>query len=63
VSKIDWVDPKLKAPPTKVRPLLLVSAAGSPPDAQLMDKSEVVVGYWTGGQFRQKRDQRAIRPI
>jgi hypothetical protein len=63
MSKSDWVDPKLKALPTKVRLLLLVSAAGNPPDAQLMDKSEVVVGYWTGGQFRQKPDQRAVRPI
>jgi hypothetical protein len=31
---------------------LIIDAAGNPPDAQLMDKSEVVVGYWTGSSFR-----------
>ena len=39
-------------PPIKERLLLIVSAAGKPPDAQLMGTSEIVVGYWTGSTFR-----------
>jgi hypothetical protein len=46
---------KLK-PPAKERLLLIVSAAGSPPDANLMGQSEVEVGYWTGDDFRLMHD-------
>jgi hypothetical protein len=41
-----------KNPPAKERLFLIVSAAGQPPDANLMDKSEVKIGYWTGDAFR-----------
>jgi hypothetical protein len=39
-------------PPAKERLLLIVSAAGLPPDAKLMGKSEIELGYWTGDAFR-----------
>jgi hypothetical protein len=42
-----------KNPPAKERLFLIVSAGGQPPDAKLMDKSEVKIGYWTGDAFRQ----------
>ena len=32
--------------------MLIVSAAGEPPDALLMGKSEILIGYWTGEYFR-----------
>jgi hypothetical protein len=39
-------------PPQKERLLLIVSAAGQLPDGQLIGKSEVKVGFWTGDAFR-----------
>jgi hypothetical protein len=39
-------------PPAKERLFLIVSAAGHPPTLELMDKSEVAIGYWTGDAFR-----------
>jgi len=51
MANIEWLRSD-QQPPVKERLLLIVDAAGSPPDAQLMDKSEVVVGYWTGSSFR-----------
>jgi hypothetical protein len=41
-----------KNPPTKERLFLIVSAAGLPPDAALMGKSEIEIGYWTGDSFQ-----------
>jgi hypothetical protein len=49
---IDWVMPGEEPPPTNRRLLLIFSAAGEPPDAQLMGMSEVVIGFWTGDHFR-----------
>jgi len=34
------------------RLLLMVSAAGEPPDARLMDKSGIFIAHWTGTEFR-----------
>jgi hypothetical protein len=39
-------------PPAKERLLLIVDAAGDPPDLNLLHKCEVTVGYWTGSMFR-----------
>jgi hypothetical protein len=39
-------------PPAKERLFLIVSAAGSPPDASLLGKGEIEIGYWTGDTFR-----------
>jgi hypothetical protein len=39
-------------PPAKEPLLLIVSAAGLPPDVSLMGKSEIEVGYWTGDMFK-----------
>jgi hypothetical protein len=41
-----------KNPPAKQRLFLIVSAAGQPPTLELIDKSEVAIGYWTGDAFR-----------
>jgi hypothetical protein len=49
---IDWRAYPLRIPPAKERLLLIVSAAGFPPDAQLEEKSEIEVVYWTGDSFR-----------
>jgi hypothetical protein len=51
-SIIEWFECAERRPPTKERLLLIVSAAGEPPDSQLMNKSEIVIGYWTGEYFR-----------
>ena len=51
-SIIDWFKCGEQQPPTRERLLVIVSAAGEPPDSQLMDKSEIVIGYWTGEYFR-----------
>ncbi|MGY4624563.1 hypothetical protein [Bradyrhizobium sp. USDA 4486] len=45
----------------KERLLLIISAAGQPPDARLLGKSEVTVGFWTGDSFRHLED--GERPI
>lgn len=51
--EINWIATNNKRlPQDKQRLLLIVSAAGSPPDARLIGKSDVVVGYWTGDAFR-----------
>jgi hypothetical protein len=47
-SIIDWFKCGEQQPPTRERLLLIVSAAGEPPDSHLMDKSEIVIGSWTG---------------
>ena len=51
MTTIKWMaaDPN---PPVKERLLLIVSAAGQPLDVQLMGKSEIKIGYWTGDTFR-----------
>jgi hypothetical protein len=41
-----------KRPPAKERLFVIVSAAGRPPTLELMSKSEVTIGYWTGDAFR-----------
>jgi hypothetical protein len=51
-SIIDWFKCGEQQPPTRERLLLIVSAAGESPDSQLMDKSEIVLGYWTSEYFR-----------
>jgi transcriptional regulator with XRE-family HTH domain len=51
-SIIEWFECGERAPPTRERLLLIASAAGEPPDSQLMNKSEIVTGYWTGQYFR-----------
>jgi hypothetical protein len=49
---IEWIRYGQEQPPIQERLLLIVSAAGEPPDALLMGKSEIFVGYWTGEYFR-----------
>jgi hypothetical protein len=49
---IEWFGVDEKRPPKNERLLLIVSAAGEPPDAQLMDKCEIAIGYWDGNDFR-----------
>jgi hypothetical protein len=49
---INWIKAGEETPPTKERLLLIISAAGSPPEGQLIGKSEIIVGYWTGWHFR-----------
>jgi hypothetical protein len=51
MPKIRWVKASAQ-PPVKERLLLIVDASGRPPDANLIGKSEVVVGYWTGDMYR-----------
>jgi hypothetical protein len=51
MSAIKWTTAD-KNPPSKERLLLVVSAAGLPPDLKLMGKSEIEIGYWTGDAFR-----------
>jgi hypothetical protein len=41
---IEWFTIKENQPPKNERLLLIVSAAGEPPDAQLMDKCEIAIG-------------------
>jgi hypothetical protein len=31
---------------------LIVSAAGQPPDARLIGRNQVKIGFWTGDSFR-----------
>jgi hypothetical protein len=52
MPNIEWIRKTDQQPPVKERLLLIVDAAGSPPDLLLMGMSEVVVGYWTGSAFR-----------
>jgi hypothetical protein len=47
---IKWITTD-HGPPEKERLLLIVSA-GRPPDGQLLGKSEVKIGFWTGHAFR-----------
>jgi len=51
-SKFRWIKTGEERPPTRERLLLIVSAAGEPPDAPLMNTSEIAMGYWTGECFR-----------
>jgi hypothetical protein len=44
---INWKVPDIETPPAKERLLLVISAAGSPPDIQLLGQSEIIIGYWT----------------
>ena len=44
---IDWKAAGEKTPPIKERLLLIISAAGSLPNTQLVGQSEMVVGLWT----------------
>jgi hypothetical protein len=39
-------------PPAKERLFLIFSAADEPPTLELIGKSKVEVGYWTGDAFR-----------
>ena len=48
MTKVDW---KQGQPPMNERLLLIVSAAGAPRYAQLMDCCEIAVGYWDGNDF------------
>jgi hypothetical protein len=48
---IKWMTTDVR-PLAKERLLLIVSAAGDPPDGQLIGKSEVKIGFWTGEAFR-----------
>jgi hypothetical protein len=50
-ESIEWFEIPKERPPAKKRLLLIASAAGDPPDIQLMSRSEIVVGYWSGSQF------------
>jgi hypothetical protein len=47
MATVKWVAAGKQNPPVKEPLLLIVSAAGSPPDAQLMDQSEVDASYWS----------------
>jgi hypothetical protein len=47
----NWFTIEEKQPPKNERLLLIVSAAGEPPDAQLIDKCESAIGYWDGDYF------------
>jgi hypothetical protein len=49
---INWKPAGKEAAPTKERLLLIYSPAGDLPEGQLMGKSELVLGYWTGDHFR-----------
>jgi hypothetical protein len=52
-STFKWIQSGgTRQPPIKKRLLLLISAAGAPPDVRLMDTSEIMIGYWTGDYFR-----------
>ena len=51
-STLQWIKNGAEPASPKERSLLLVSAAGEPPDALLMGQSEIVIGYWTGDYFR-----------
>jgi hypothetical protein len=52
MATIERVAAGEQIPPLQERLLLIVSAAGRPPDAQLIGQSDVEVGYWTGEGFR-----------
>jgi hypothetical protein len=52
MPSIDWKAYPLQIPPVKERLLLVISAAGLPPDARLIGKSEIEIGFWTGDSFR-----------
>ena len=52
MASFRWIKFGTERPPTRERLLLIVSAAGEPPDVRLTGKSEVVVGYWNGEYFR-----------
>jgi len=43
--------------------LLIISAAGLPPDAQLLGQSDVEVGYWTGNMFRLMRSDDMVSGV
>jgi hypothetical protein len=62
MATIKWVVAGKQPPPVKQRLLLIMTAAGSPPDAQLIDRSDVEVGYWTGNRFRLMQ-QDTLAPI
>jgi len=51
MPSVEWIRPGEERPPVKERLLLIVDASGSPPDAQLMGTTEVMIGYWNGSMF------------
>jgi hypothetical protein len=55
MHKIRWFNASVQ-PPVKERLLLIIDASGRPPDANLIGKSEVVLGYWTGSVYRSFTD-------
>lgn len=59
MAAIKWMTPDQK-PPAKERLLLIHSAAGQPPDAKLIGKSEVEIGFWTGEAFLLMSGERPI---
>jgi hypothetical protein len=52
MTTIKWTTADHEQPPAKERLFLIFSAAGEPPTLELMGKSKVEVGYWTGDAFR-----------
>lgn len=52
MATLKWVAVSTHLPPVKERLLLVVSAAGLPPDIRLMGQSDIEVGYWTGDEFK-----------
>jgi hypothetical protein len=50
-----------KNSPAKECLFLIVSAAGQPPDAKLMDKSEVEIGQWKPSRRRLNLSRRRSR--
>jgi hypothetical protein len=50
-SRLEWFTTQEKCPPTYEPLLMIVSAAGRPPNVQLMGKCEVVTGYWDGDRY------------
>jgi hypothetical protein len=51
MAAIEWTTAG-RDPPAKERLFLIFSAADEPPTLELMGKSKVEVGYWTGHAFR-----------
>jgi hypothetical protein len=60
---IDWKMAGYETPPVKERLLLIISAAGDPPDTQLMDQSEIAIGYWTNSSGFRPLDRDPTLPM
>ena len=60
MTTIAWATTDRK-PPAKERLFPVVSADEKPPDAKLIGKSEVKIGYWTGDAFRVMDAARSLR--